>query len=115
MVLWVLGGAVAGAGITYSTGFLPDIYMTIMNWASAFFIYVLAKIVDLFTWLIDQLPELPYSQDFANGISQIIILGVRANTFFPVAETFFMFAFLVGFIIVFFTIKMILKLIPYIG
>ena len=112
-ILWALGGAVAG--VTYATGFAEEIYRTIMNWASAFFIYILAKIVDLFCWLLDLLPELPYSQQFASGIAQIIMVSVRANTFFPVAETFFMFSFLVGFIIVFFTIKIILKLIPTIG
>ena len=106
-ILWVLSGAVAG--ITYATGFAGEIYRTIMNWASAFFIYILTKIVDLFCWLLDLLSVLPYSQQFASSISQIIMVSVRANTFFPVAKTFFMFSFLVGFIIVFFVIKIILK------
>jgi len=113
LIITALGGAVAG--VTYLTGFDEVIYRTIMNWASAIFIYLLAKIVDLFTWLLDMLPNLPYSSQFGAGISQIIIVAVRANTFFPVAETFFMFGFVVGFILIFFTIKIILKLIPTIG
>ena len=110
-------GALAAGGyfFAYKTGVDDVIFRTISNWASSFFMYLLVKIIDLFTWLLDMLPDLPYSTQFGAGISNFIIVAARANTFFPVAETFFMFGFVVGFILIFFIVKMILKLIPTIG
>jgi len=110
-VVWALGGAVAG--ITYATGFDQVIYRTLANWISALFVYLLAKCVDLLCWLLDMLPALPYSADFTNGITQIIIVAVRANTFFPVVEAFYLFGFFIGFLAIFICIKLLLKIIPW--
>ncbi|MCL2622888.1 MAG: hypothetical protein FWD31_04390 [Planctomycetaceae bacterium] len=115
---WLVVVAALAAGgffFAYKTGVDDVIFRTISNWASSFFMYLLVKIIDLFVWLLDMLPDLPYAGHFASGISQFIIIAARANTFFPVAETFFMFSFVVGFLLVFIIIKLILKLIPTIG
>ena len=110
IVTLLTGGVV---GVAYATGFDEIILRTLMNWVSSIFLYFLAQFIDLLVWLIDLLPALPYSSSFSQGISQIILVAVRVNTFLPVEEFFYIFGFVVGFLLIFITIKLILKIIPW--
>lgn len=117
-MLWIAGitAIVIGGGyLAYATGVDGDIYRTIMNFGSGIFVYVLAKVIDLFCYFLDLMPALPYSSGFVNAITTLVTVLARANTFFPVVETCFMFAFTITFLIIFICIKFILKLIPTIG
>jgi hypothetical protein len=106
---------VAGGVIAYQTGFDEIIYRTIMNFGASFFTYILIKIMDLFSWLLDLFPDVPEVQHYSGAIQSLLTFLVRANTFFPVIEVVFMFGFMVLFITIFFCVKIILKLIPTIG
>ena len=109
LVTAIVGGAV----YAYKSGYNTIMLRTLMNWTSGIFLYLLAQFMDLLVWLIDLLPALPYSSSFSQGISQIILVAVRVNTFFPVEELFYIFGFVVGFLLIFITIKLILKIIPW--
>ena len=117
-MLWAAGITaliVAGGYLVYSVGVDEEIYRTVMNFGANIFVYIMAKVVDLFCWFLDFLPALPYSSDFVIAVTNLVTLLARANTFFPVVETCFMFAFTVAFLLVFISIKFILKLVPTIG
>ena len=83
---------VGGAGIAYASGYDRGIFRALMNFGAGIFMYLLANVVDLFCWFLDQLPALPYSPDFVIAVTNLITLLARANTFFPVVETAFMFS-----------------------
>ena len=104
-----------GATIAYASGYDDVLYRTIMSYGASIFVYVMVNVIDLFCFFLDLMPALPYASDYVMGLTSFITVLARANTFFPVAETALMFSFTVGFILVFFTIKIILKLIPTIG
>jgi len=106
-----LGGAAQGIG--YVTGFVQDIYYTIINAVAAIFIYLLAKCIDLLCWLLDQLPALPITPEMEAGLMDVIMIAASLNDFFPVVEAFYMFGFVVGFISIFICIKLLLKIIPW--
>ena len=117
-MLWLAGVTamiVAGGLIAYKTGVDEEIYRTVMNFGAGIFVYVMAKVVDLFCWFLYFLPALPYSPDFVVAVTNLLTLLARANTFFPVVETCFMFGLTVAFLLVFISLKFVLKLIPTIG
>ncbi len=117
-MLWILGATaliLGGGYLAYATGVDDEIYRTIMNFGANLFVYVLAKVMDLFVWFLDLMPALPYAGEYVNGITTLVTLLARANTFFPVVETCLMFGFAVSFLLIFITVKFVLKLIPTIG
>jgi hypothetical protein len=111
----IVGIIVAGGGIAYLTGYDDVIYRTVMNFGAAIFLYVLTKVMELFCWLLDALPPLPNASQYGNAITNFLTILARANTFFPVVEFAFLFSFTIGFLLIFITVKFILKLIPTIG
>jgi len=117
-MIWIAGITaliVAGGYLAYATGVNDEIYRTIMNFGANIFVYVLAKVIDLFCYFLDLMPALPYAVSFGNAITTLITVLARANTFFPVEEACYMFGFVVAFLLIFIAIKFVLKLIPTIG
>jgi hypothetical protein len=106
---------VGGGVVSYVTGFDEIIYRTIMNFGASIFMYILIKVIELFTWLFDMLPPLPNVGYYSGSIMTFLRIVVMGNTFFPVMELLSMVAFAVVFISLFFLVKIILKLIPTIG
>jgi len=110
---------VGGVCLAYATGYDGEIYRAIMNFGANIFVYVMAKVIDLFCYFLDLLPGMPnagdYHSPYNGAITSFITILARANTFFPVAETAYMFSLTIAFLLVFITIKFILKLIPTIG
>lgn len=117
-MLWILGMTsviIAGGYLAYATGVDDEIYRTVMNFGANIFVYIMAKVIDLFCYFFDLMPALPYSSGFVNALTSFITILARANTFFPVAEACFMLAFTVAFLLIFISVKFVLKLIPTIG
>jgi len=117
MTWWgrILGLVGLGGGVAYATGFDQVIYRTLINFGSAVFCYLLASVMNLLSWLLDQLPDIDFSPDFVNGMISFLIFLSQLNTFFPVVEFFSIFSFVISFNFISFVVKRFLKLIPFIG
>ena len=115
---WIAAVAIAilgGGYLAYATGVDDEIYRTIMNFGANIFVYILAKVIELFCYFLDFMPALPYSSGFVSALTTLITVFARANTFFPVVETAYMLAFTITFLLIFISVKFVLKLIPTIG
>lgn len=111
----IVGVILGGGAIAHAMGIDEEMYRTIMNFGASIFVYVTAKVIDLFCWFLEFIPALPYAGGYVNALTSMITILARANTFFPVVETCFMLAFTITFLIIFISIKFILKLIPTVG
>ena len=109
-----VSGALLGA-VAHKTGFDETILRTLINYGSSFFLYILAKVIDLLCWFVDMIPPLTFTADYIMGLENIIVLVGQLNNFFPVVELFVMIFFTIIFIIAFVAFKLIYKAIPTVG
>jgi hypothetical protein len=110
----LLGRTAYAIGVV--SDYLNGLFEVLLNVLSSFFIYILGKSFEFLAYCIDQLPSFPdVLKSSTVNLPYFISLAYRLNVFFPVLELLIAVSFLFTFVSVFFTIKMILKLIPTIG
>ena len=110
-------GLVSGTSYwAYKTGNDLGLFRTISSALSSMFMEITILLMQVATILLSQLPDLPSSfRGQHSTISQVIEMGATMNQFMPVVETLIAFSAFMLFLLVFITVKFVLKLIPTIG
>jgi hypothetical protein len=106
--------------LAYAVGevsnYLNGLFEILLNVLSSFFVYILGQAFEFLAIGLEGLPSLPDSiKSSAGYLPSFISFAYKLNVFFPVLELLIAISFLFMFVMAFFVVKMILKLIPTIG